>query len=395
MRTAIVLVGISTLIGSGYLFTRAGNRPAVAEDAAPADEWRKLQDAVDNSTGIVVLSPGTHRISRPVVIDLDKVGFTAIRGDGVARIVMAGEGPAFRFLGTHAGTAEPKTVKDNLWEKHRMPAVDGIEIVGGHDHAVGIEAAGTMKLTLTRVLIRNCYHGIHLILRNRNVIVADCHIYHNRGIGIFMDRVNLHQINITGSHISYNDGGGIACIGGEVRNIQVSGCDVEGNHAANALPTANILVDSTGGANAEVAITGNTIQHARAAPGSANIRIKGPAAPYKGTDEIREGHITITGNVLSDVKVNIHLDRARGAVIVGNTMWTGVDYNILAENSANIVVGVNNLDRNPRALSGRRKGRRCDSLPELFGLHHRRAASWSDRAWLRPGSCSKTATASM
>jgi len=312
------------------------------------DDTLPIQNAVSATPGIVHLTPGTYRITKPIVIDLDKVGYTSIRGDGVARIIMAGEGPAFKFIGTHAGTAQPSSVKDNIWNKQRMPAVDGIEIVGDHEKANGIEATGTMKLTLTRVLIRKCYHGVHLTTRNRNVIISDCHVYQNRGIGIFMDKVNLHQINITGSHVSYNDGGGIACIGGEVRNTQISGCDIEANPNKDGPPTANVLIDSTGGTNAEVAITGNTIQHTRTAPGSANIRIQGPTTPYKGTDEARDGHVTITGNVLSDVKVNIHLDQARGVVITGNTLWTGADYNLLVEKSSNIVVGVNNLDRNPR-----------------------------------------------
>jgi hypothetical protein len=46
--------------------------------------------------------------------------------------------------------------------------------------------------------------------------------------------------------------------------------------------------------------------------------------------------------------VNIHLDHARGVVIVGNTLWTGVEHNLLVENSINVQVGVNNFDRNPR-----------------------------------------------
>jgi hypothetical protein len=312
------------------------------------DDTQALQNAVDASAGVVLLPAGAYRITKPIVIDLDKIGFTALRGDGVARIVMAGAGPAIKFIGTHGGTADPKSVKENVWQKQRMPSIDGIEIVGEHEKADGIEAAGTMKLTLTRVLIRKCFHGVHLTARNRNVLISECHIYQNRGIGIFMDSVNLHQINITGSHVSYNDGGGVACIGGEVRNIQIAGCDIEANHGKNGPPTANVLIDSSGGTNAEVAITGNTIQHTRNAPGSANIRVKGPTTPYKGTDEVRDGHVTITGNVMSDVKINVHLDHARGVVIAGNTMWTGEEYNLLAEHSSNVVVGANNLDRNPR-----------------------------------------------
>ena len=76
--------------------------------------------------------------------------------------------------------------------------------------------------------------------------------------------------------------------------------------------------------------------------------MKGPSAADKGTNEVRDGHVTITGNVLSDTKVNVHLDHARGVVVTGNTFWTGVEYNLLAEHSTGVVVGPNNLDRNPR-----------------------------------------------
>src|SRR5262249_54309648 len=171
----------------------------------------------------------------------------------------------------------------------------------------------------------------------------------NRGIGIFLDAVNLHQINVTGCHVSYCDGGGIVCKAGEVRNLQITGCDIESNQGEKGPPTANVLIDSTGGSNAEAAITGNTIQHNHNAANSANIRIRGPSAPkIKDTDEDRDGHVTITGNVVSDVKQNIHLDHARGVVIAGNTFWTAYEYNILAEHSSFVTVGVNNFDRNPR-----------------------------------------------
>lgn len=322
-----------------------------AKGDGTADDTAAIQSAVDASVGAVHFPKGVYRITKTILVDLDKVGFTAISGDTVAKVVMAGEGPAFKFVGTHGGTAAPASVKDNVWDKQRMPAVDGIEIVGGHENANGIEATGTMNLTITRVLIRRCFHGIHLTERNRNVIVSNCHIYQNRGTGLFLDNVNLHQINVTGSHISYNDRGGVVCHGGQVRNLHISGCDIEANHGKDQPPTANVLVDSTGGTNAEVAITGCTIQHTRAVPGSANIRIKGPTTPQKNTDERRDGHVTISGNVLSDTNVNVHLDHARGVVFTGNTVWTGVEYNLLVENSTNVQVGVNNFDRNPRYAS--------------------------------------------
>ncbi len=319
-----------------------------AKGDGTADDWQAVQNAVDAGTGTARLPKGTYRISKPVVIDLAKTGPVAIKGEGGARVVMAGDGPAFKFVGSHAGTADPKTVKPAVWNE-RMPTVEGIEIVGDHANADGIEASGTMQLTISRVLIRKCRHGVHLTGRNRNVIISDSHLYENRGIGVFLDAVNLHQINVTGCHVSYCDGGGIVCRAGEVRNLQITGCDIESNHGATGPPTANVLIDSTGGSHAEVAITGCTVQHNHVAPGSANIRIKGPSAKKaKDIDELRDGHVTITGNILSDVKVNVHLDHARGVVMTGNTCWTAYEHNLLVEHSTAVTIGANNFDRNPR-----------------------------------------------
>jgi hypothetical protein len=328
------------------VFLAAGCRPC-AQAPTEVDDTDALQ-ALVNRGGRVVLDRGTYRITKSIVVDLDRVGFTRIDGGTVARVVMAGDGPAFRFVGTHEGSAAPRTFKSNVWDKQRLPGVDGIEIVGDHPSADGVEAAGTMQLTLTRLLVRHCRHGVHLVGRNRNVLISDSHVYENRGVGIFLDAVNLHQINVTGCHVSYNDGGGIMARGGDVRNLQVTGCDLESNHGATGPATANVLIDNTDGAIGEVAITGCTIQHNHTAAGSANVRIKGTANARAGIAERREGNVTITGNVLSDVKVNVHLDHARGVVVTGNTFWTAYEHNLLVEHSAHVVVGPNLFERNPR-----------------------------------------------
>lgn len=314
-----------------------------------ADDTAAIQDAIDRSVGDIRLSKATYRITRPIVIDLDKVAKTSISGNGVAKIVMDGPGPAFRFIGTHGGTASPTTFQPNVWDRQSSPMVDGVEIVGNHPDACGIEASGTMQLTLTRVVVREALHGIHLITRNRNVTLSECHIYDNRGIGVFMDDLNLHQINIANCHISYNDGGGIVATNSEIRNLQVGTCDIEGNMGgSDSQPTANILLDSTGRSIGEVAIVGCTIQHAHDAPGSANIRFNGHSDVRNFTDERRHGNITIADNVLSDVQVNIDLHHARAVTVTGNTMWKGYTSNLNVEGCRNIVVMGNVFDRNPR-----------------------------------------------
>ena len=320
-------------------------------DAAPV-----LQQMIDAGGGALVLPKGIYRLNQGLVIDLDKVGRTSLLGQGVARLVMAGSGPAVKVVGTHLqGSAAPESLKDNVWDRQLMPLIDGLEIVGEHAEADGIEAIGTHEITITRTNIHHCRHAVHLVERNRNVIINACHFYKNTGIGVFYDNVNLHQSNITGCHISYCYGGGVVSRAGNVRNVQISGCDIESNMAADAPPAANVLLDSTGGSIGEVAITGCTLQHSSKAPDGANVRIIGagddPSLERRtGGKFTREGNVTIADNVFSDVQINVDITDARGVTITGNTFWEGFQHDLRLKNSSHIVIASNNFDRNPRYL---------------------------------------------
>ncbi len=360
---ALVLVAVAVLGVGGAVARNSGPTkdapcPTVRSFGAvgdgTADDTAAIQAAVDAAIGLVRLPRGIYRITRPIQIDLDKVGYTSLAGDGVAQIVMAGPGPALRFVGTHDGTAAPATVRPNVWKNERTPSVDAIEIVGDHPQACGIEATGTMQLTLTRVVVRQALHAVHLVQRNRNVILSECHLYENRGIGLFLDGVNLHQINVANCHISYNAGGGIVARGSELRNLQIGCCDIEGNMGdAESEPTANVRLDSAGASIGEVTIVGCTLQHTRDGPHSANIRINGHSTPRAGTDERRHGNVTIADNILSDVQVNVELRSLRAVTLTGNTMWQGFERNLMVDDCANVVVANNVFDRNPRYHAGR------------------------------------------
>jgi hypothetical protein len=335
-------------------FISAADFSAVAD--GKADATAELQKAIDSGSGALVLPKGSFRLTQSLVIDLDKLGHTSVNGQGVARLIMAGAGPAIKVIGTHTdGSADPKSLKPNVWDHQLMPLIDALEITGEHAEADGIEAVGTHEMTITRTTIHHCRHAVHLVQRNRNMAINACHFYYNTGIGVFYDDVNLHQSNITGCHISYCYGGGVVSHAGNVRNVQISGCDIESNMSVDFPPAANVLLDSTGGSIGEVAITGCTLQHSNKAPGGANIRILGAGDDASlerrtGGKFTREGNVTIADNVFSDVQCNIDMSDARGVTITGNTFWEGFEYDLRIKNSSHIVVANNNFDRNPRYL---------------------------------------------
>jgi hypothetical protein len=185
---------------------------------------------------------------------------------------------------------------------------------------------------------------VRLFQRNRNVLIENCHIYFNTGVGVFLDQVNLHQINIIGNHISYNRLGGVRVEASEVRNLQITGNDIEYNnhkaHESEPVPTAEIYIDTTapGASVNEVAICSNTIQ-ATASPGGANIRI------VQAGQDRPPGQWTITGNVIGSQENNVHLTGCYGLVLSGNSIYSATNRNVLLENCRQIVLTGNHSHR--------------------------------------------------
>lgn len=310
------------------------------------DDTAAIEHALQAGEGVLRFSKGMYRITRPLVMDLTRQGYGAVLGDGgTARIVMAGAGPALRIIGDHRGTALPSTVQPHTWEKERFPCVGAVEIVGAHPEAVGIELHKTMQCTISNVLVRNCKHGIHLVERNRNFLLADSHIYDNAEYGLFLDNCNLHQINVIGNHISYNHKAGIKSLNGDVHNFQITGNDIEYNNnpgvdeSPNGEPTgAEIWFESPDGRISEVTIASNTIQ-ATVEPGGANIRIHGvDQDPALGAILI-----AITGNVIGSQRRGIELKHAQRVAINGNTIYGNEELSLFASNCSGISLGPNTL----------------------------------------------------
>jgi hypothetical protein len=306
------------------------------------DDTAALTHAVQRGDGELTFLRGDYVISRPIYVPLELHGRLAIDGSGgTAKLLMHGPGPALHLVGSHRRTALPEHFQPGVWRKERMPSVRDLEIEGRHPQAGGVCVEGAMQSIFQGLLIRKVHHGIHLANRDRNVIIADCHIYDNTGIGVFFDRVNLHQTNVHGSHISYNLRGGIVVAASEIRNLQICGNDIEYNHDLKADASADVYFDCREGTVREGALVGNTIQAVQT-PGGANVRFHGGK---DGPNNV--GLFAISGNLIGSQTRVLDLRSCRGVVVSGNSIYSGYRHALWAENAEHLVIGPNSIDHNP------------------------------------------------
>ena len=337
---------VDTIKVGGQFFVMSNVTRFGAVGDGVTDDIEAITHAVSQGDGMLHFPPGTYRITQPIEIKLTENGPLGIEGSGgTARIIMAGKGPAFRLIGTHDGTGDPGSRKGNVASLQRMPTIRNIEVEGAHTEADGFELIETMQSVFEGVMVTRCRHGIHLIKRNRNVLISHCHLYFNTGVGIYLDDVNLHQINIASSHISYNRLGGIRLEKSEVRNLQITGNDIEYNnhrsHETEPEPTAEIYIDTTaeGASVNEVTIASNTIQ-ATDSPEGANIRIKEKADTSR-----PPGLFAISGNIIGSQENNVHLTGCYGIALTGNCIYSCKQNNLLIEDSKLINVSGNTFRR--------------------------------------------------
>ena len=324
-----------------------------AKGDGKANDTEALLHAVNEIDGILELPRGDYRILKPVVVPLQRTGFVGIRGDqGTARILMEGNGPALQIIGNHQGTATPSTVKREIWERERFPVISGFEVQGRHAEADGIQLYRTMQTTIREVLIRNCRHGVHLKERNRNFLLAQCHIYDNSDTGVFFDQCNLHQVIIIGNHISYCKRAGIRQLEGDVHNIQITGNDIEYNSGAEGT-SGEIVLEAAKGIISEFTISSNTLQATAEASG-ANILVDGQHADTPSTGARL---LNITGNVLGSRDRGVWMKQTIRANITGNTIYGATQENFLLQGCQNTVIGSNAIGTRPNMYASSLKYR--------------------------------------
>lgn len=345
-RLALPLALAIVLIAGSRGTDAADVRRFGAQGDGQTDDTQAIRQAIAQVSaqagGAVVFAHGRFRISETIEIPLAESGPIGLDGQtGTGTVVMAGPGPAFRFIGTHRGTSGPDTVSDQVSQLERMPTVRDLVIEGAHPEADGLEFLYTLQPTVRGVMIRRMRHGIILRQRSRNFILDASHLYDCSGVGLLLDQVDLHQAIVQGSHISFCRQGGIRSVASSIRNLQITGNDIEYNYDRDAQESADIWIDSRQGSVREGTIASNTIQSVPT-DGGANIRWIGNP-----DTENKIGLWSITGNHISNQTVNIHIASGRGFTITGNSFIRGIDRNLLLEDSRHVVFAANSIDNNP------------------------------------------------
>ena len=314
------------------------------------DDAAAIQQAIDTTSGPIFFPHGDYLLKKGLRLHLGERGRTYVSSGG-ARLLNASSEPALHIIGTHEGTAEPKTVSAHTFAYETMPLVSDIEIIGQGDCGDGLVLEKTYKTVISNVMVRDCRNGIRLAVRNRDVIIADCHILHNRQVGVLYDNVSLHQSNILGCHISYNGYAGIKVDNGDIRNIQITGNDIEyNNRSEEGAVCADVWLDASAGTGTgirEGAICSNTIQ-ATLTPGGANIRLSG----LHNDEGDQVGLLAISGNHISSQECNILADYARAVAISGNTFVKGAARNIRLRNCRTVNICGNVIDAIPAYGTG-------------------------------------------
>lgn len=338
------------------------------------DDTQTLQDLFDSARGVVSLEPNKkYKITAPIVADISKAKL--IKGN-MAHIVVVGDFEAFHWVGTLTSSANAGALNRKLALNEMSPL------------AIALRITNPMEVLGTAFVVEKCMspnflacnfsylkRGIVFRGTNRNATISATHIYACYDYGIhFEEGGDIHQINITGSHISYCRKN-IFSENHNIYNIQITGCDIETSSYPVAecdihfLQTSAILEDleitgctiedhwntqkmivlQGGSGNISAVtiagnVTGNSAGCAIEASGVINIDISGNFKACRGYA------IDIVGYA-SGVKINIQVGGSQGGGLlraVGNFNILGLNLNGSSctgtVNQQPVLIDVNNIN---------------------------------------------------
>ena len=321
-------LAIPDAIGDAYYLSKAtAGAWANGSYTIPAnDDTAALQDAFDNARGTIQLEAHkVYRITSSLVVDIAKAKFIA---GNMATIVVDGDFEGIIWKGSLTQSANAEALDRKIARNEMNPILCALRITNPMEVlGTGLVIDGCMSPCLLACNINYMKRGIAFRNINRNVILNASSIYACHEYGIHFERTcNLHQINITGCHISYCDKN-IYGDNADIFNIQITGSDIEtSSYPAGA--TCNIHFDqSETGVLEDLELVGNTIEDHYLT--NSMVILNG------GTNASRISCVTIAGNVTGN----------SGGTIIQIGGAFGIDISGQFKNSAGHAIEViGNLD---------------------------------------------------
>lgn len=273
-----------------------------------------IQSAINSISGrgILFFPIGDYKASIEVPARISILG----QGGG-SRIIPLANGWGIKMVGTHTGTALPSTRTDQVINLETYPYIKDIRIQGDGSTTNGIQIDKLMQPIISGVEIEECGDGIQIVNRCRNVIIDSCHILNNYGPGIHVTAgTDIHQFTISNSIINYCKRA-IHLDNCDLRNVLITGCDLE--YSDNGADVSNVEIDvSTSGIVRFVTITGCQMEGSTA--NGQMINLKGNSADRKNINTV-----VISGNYINNFETNgigIKGNYCNGVQITGNDITT-------------------------------------------------------------------------
>ncbi|MEL5336736.1 hypothetical protein PTR34_15630 [Serratia nevei] len=213
-----------------YILNKSGIWGAYADAAGtiPAtDDTDALQTMFNNAqvTGRVELEANKYYlISGKILVNPAVVKRLDFNG---ATIVQMSDTATLHCLGSLAGSANPIQSGDKVHGEYGF-FIDSARICSvNQESGVALLLEKTIGVTISNSVFYFNSIGIQIKGMNRNINISNSHIYANRNYGLhYMSGGDLHQMNVTGTHISYSRIN-VFSDNQHLYNLQISGSDIE------------------------------------------------------------------------------------------------------------------------------------------------------------------------
>ncbi|MDV7712900.1 hypothetical protein PSH12_09835 [Enterococcus casseliflavus] len=242
---------------ANYIHTDGSVWTSSAMIAKANDDTAALQAFLNLGGSLEFTGSKKYLITSSLSIDATRV--TSLDGKG-CMLIPQGDFDALKLTGTMTGSAAPSSSGGKVFKEYAVK-IKNIHVYG----AKKTESSGLSINNCFGVIIESCAftylkNGMKVNGVNRNLILANTHVYAMTQWGVyFSSTCDLHQMNITGCHISYCKKN-IFAEEAQMYNIQLVGNDIETSSYPEVVDCSIHFKSLTIGIYEDIEIVGNTLE---------------------------------------------------------------------------------------------------------------------------------------